>query len=51
MVPLSIRVPPKLHKKLYALQKKRPHLTMNALINEMLLSEIARTAEPSGVKK
>lgn len=40
MIALSIRLPKDLHKKLVAEAKRKPHLSLNAVIVETLLREL-----------
>ena len=51
VVELSIRVAPELKKRLLRAQAKKPHLSMNAFLNEMILSALDREAEAQAAKK
>jgi predicted HicB family RNase H-like nuclease len=47
VVNTSLRIPKSLHKRLVAVQRTRPHMSMNSLIIEAVERELAGKARPA----
>ena len=44
LIPMTVRLSPDTHKRLFALTKKHPHLTINVIVNQILEKELKVTA-------
>jgi hypothetical protein len=41
LIPLTVRLSPDTHRRLETIIRKKPHLTLNVLVNQILESELA----------
>lgn len=44
LIPLTVRLAPDIHRRLNAVIRQRPHLSINVLVNEILERELAEAS-------